>query len=293
MPSQASMSGATRGIFLTLLATLLAACMNAVARHLTQSVHPFELVFFRNFFGLLFLMPFLLRYGLVVFKTKRLGAHLGRAGLNVINMLFFFTAVAITPLAEIVALGFTAPVFATVLGVLILKEIVGLHRWSAIFVGFLGAMVIVQPGFAELSEGHFLTLLATLAWAGVLLLIKSLARTESSLTIVAYMAVLLTPLSLIPALFVWQWPTWQDLGWLALMGAIGNTVHFIWPLALREADLSVIMPFDFTKLLWIALLAYVLFDEVPGWNAWAGGVLIFLSGVYIAHRETTRHRPGS
>ena len=208
-------------------------------------------------------------------------------------MLFFFTAVAITPLAEIVALGFTAPVFATVLGVLILKEIVGLHRWSAICVGFLGAMVIVQPGFAELSEGHFLTLLASLSWASVLLFVKSLARTESSLTIVAYMAVLLTPLSLVPALFVWQWPTWQDLAWLALMGAIGNTVHFIWPLALREADLSVIMPFDFTKLLWIALLAYVFFDEVPGWSAWAGGVLIFLSGIYIAHRETIRYRSGS
>ena len=286
------MSGAMRGIFWVLLATLLAASMNIVARHVTASVDAFVVVFFRNLFGVIFLLPFLVRHGLLLLKTNRFGAHLARASLNVVNMLCFFTAVAITPLAELVALNFTAPIFAALLGMLILKEIVGRQRWAAIFVGFSGVIVIIRPGFLEFSHGHFLTLFAAFTWAGVMLMTKSLARTESSLTIIAYMTILLTPLSLIPALFVWHWPSWEDLGWLALMGTIGNSVHFIWAQAVREADLSVVMPFDFTKLVWIALLAYLLFGEVPAWTTWGGGVLIFASGVFIAHREAFRRVQG-
>ena len=287
------MSGAMRGIFWVLLATLLAATMNIVARHVTASVDAFVVVFFRNLFGVIFLLPFLMRHGLLLFKTKRLGAHLARASLNVVNMLCFFTAVSITPLAELVALNFTAPIFAALLGMLILKEIVGRQRWTAIFIGFFGVMVIIRPGFLDFSHGHFLTLFAAFTWAGVMLMTKSLARTESSLTIVAYMTILLTSLSLIPALFVWHWPSWQDLGWLALMGTIGNSVHFIWAQAVREADLSVVMPFDFTKLVWIALLAYLLFGEVPAWTTWGGGALIFASGVFIARREALKRVRGS
>ena len=275
-----------RGIFWVLLATLLAASLNIVARHVTASVDAFVVVFFRNLFGVIFLLPFFVRHGLLIFKTKRPGAHLARASLNVVNMLCFFSAVSITPLAELVALNFTAPIFAALLGMLILKEIVDRQRWTAIFIGFLGVIVIVRPGFLDFSHGHFLTLFAAFSWAGVMLMTKSLARTESSLTIIAYMTILLTSLSLIPALFVWHWPSWQDLGWLALMGTIGNSVHFIWAQAVREADLSVVMPFDFTKLVWIALLAYLLFGEVPAWTTWGGGALIFVSGVIIARRET-------
>ncbi|MBT6095429.1 MAG: DMT family transporter [Rhodospirillaceae bacterium] len=290
MLKPAEMSGATRGILLMLLSTLLAASMNTVARHISEGVHPYMIVFFRSLFGLVFLSPFILRSGIGVFRTRRIGAHLGRAGFNVINMMCFFTAVGITPLAELVALGFTAPVFATVLSVLILREVVGMHRWAAIGVGFIGAMVIVRPGFGTISEGHMLTLAAAVTWGGVMLMVKSLSRTESSLTIVAYMAALMTPVSLIPALFVWQWPSTTELAWLALMGAIGSSVHFILAQAVRQTELSTILPFDFTKLVWISLIAYVLFGEVPTWATWTGGTLIFISGVYIAQREALARR---
>ncbi len=290
MIKPAEMSGATRGILLMLAATLLAACMNAVARHVSEGVHPYMIVFFRSLFGLVFLSPFILRSGIVVFRTRRFGGHLTRGAFNVVNMMCFFTAVGITPLAELVALGFTAPVFATVLSVLVLHEIVGKHRWAAVIVGFVGAMVIVRPGFGTLSEGHLYTLGAAVTWAGVMLMVKSLSRTESSLTIVAYMAVLMTPVSLIPALFVWQWPSYTELGWLAMMGAIGTAVHFILAQAVRQADLSVVMPFDFAKLVWISLIGYMLFAEVPAWTTWAGGALIFASGAYIARRETLVRR---
>jgi drug/metabolite transporter (DMT)-like permease len=279
------MSGAMRGILLMLAVTLFSASMNAAAKHISSGVHPFEVVFFRNLFALLFVLPLLMRNGLGVFRTQRFGGHLSRASLNLINMLIFFTAVSLTPLSELVALGFTAPLFATLLSLLILKERVGIRRWSAIICGFAGAMLVLKPGFDTISSGHGLTLLAASTWAGVLLIIKSLSRTESSATIIAYMVLLMTPFSLLPALFVWQWPTMEELGWLAFMGLAGGGAQYLLAQALHEADLSVVMPFDFTKLIWISIIAFLFFGEIPALTTWLGGTLIFASGIYIARRE--------
>ena len=160
--------------------------MNSAARHVTETVHPFELVFFRNLFAFLFVAPLLWRVGMGAFRTTRLPLHAGRAGLNVVNMFIWFTAVSMAPLSEVVALGFTAPIIATILSVVILREVVGIRRWSAILIGFAGALIILQPGFDTVSAGHGLTLLAASTWAGVLLMIKSLSRTDSSVTMVVY-----------------------------------------------------------------------------------------------------------
>jgi drug/metabolite transporter (DMT)-like permease len=279
------MSGAMRGILLMLAMTLFSASMNAAAKHISSGVHPFEVVFFRNLFAFLFVVPLLLRHGFAVYRTQRFGGHLSRASLNLVNMMLFFTAVSLTPLSELVALGFTAPIFATLLSLLILKEMVGIRRWSAIFVGFAGAMLVLRPGFDTITQGHLFTLLSASTWAGVLLIIKSLSRTESSATIIAYMVTLMTPFSLVPALFVWQWPTMAELGWLAFMGVAGAGAQYLLAQAMHEADLSVVMPFDFTKLIWISLIAFAFFGEVPAWTTWLGGGLIFASGIYIARRE--------
>lgn len=270
--------------------TLLAAVMNSAARHVTETVHPFELVFFRNLFSLIFILPILWRIGFVALRTNRLWMHTGRASLNVVNMMLWFTAISLAPLAEVVALGFTAPIFATILGVLIVKEVVGVRRWSAIIVGFIGAVVVLQPGFDTVQTGHGLVLLATMMWASILLIIKSLSRTDSSITIVAYMSILMTPLSLIPALFVWVWPTWNELAWLALIGVCGGAAQYLLAQSFHEADISVVMPFDFAKLVWIALIAYIAFAEVPTWTTWLGGAIIFASGLYIARRESISNR---
>ena len=271
-------------------ATLLAAVMNSVARHVMETVEPVELVFFRNLFAFFFIIPMLWRVGLGPLKTQRFGMHLGRAGLNVVNMMVWFTAISLAPLAEVTALGFSAPIFATILSVVFFREVVGLRRWSAIIVGFIGTMVILQPGFDTVTAGHGLTLTAAIMWAGVLLIIKSLSRTESSITIVAYMSILMTPMSLIPALFVWVWPTWTELAWLALIGVCGGAAQYLLAQAFHEADISVVMPFDFAKLVWIALIAYIAFAEVPTWTTWVGGAIIFASGVYIARREAIKNR---
>ncbi len=291
--SGASRTGsAVRGIMYMLAATLIASCMNSAARHVSQTVHPFEVVFFRNLFAFLFVLPMLWRFGFGALRTKRIGGHIGRASLNVVNMLVWFTAVSIAPLSEVVALGFTAPIFATLLSMLVFREIVGFRRWTAILVGFAGTLIILQPGFDTVQLGQGLTLAAAVMWAGCLLIIKSLSRTESSITIVAYMSILMTPLSLFPALFVWQWPTLTEFAWLALIGACGGGAQFLLAQSFHEADISVVMPFDFMKLVWIGLIAYVAFGEIPSATTWIGGAVIFASGAYIARRETVRAKMG-
>jgi drug/metabolite transporter (DMT)-like permease len=208
-------------------------------------------------------------------------------------MLSFFYALAITPLAEVTALGFTAPIFATLLAALVLGEVVQIRRWAAVVIGFLGTLLILRPGFAEVGFGPLLVLFSSLAWACALMVIKSLSRTESSITIITYMALLLAPASLVPALFVWVWPSPEQLAWLALIGLIGGGAQYLMTESLAGADASVVMPVDFTKLIWVASIAYLVFGEVPDLFTWLGGAMIFASTVYIAYREqhTSEPRP--
>ena len=288
-PSRRTLTRPLIGILYMLGMAFLSAAMNSAARHITDTIHPFEIVFFRNLFGSLFVLPIIIRYGFSILKTQRFSTHLGRAGLNVINHLFFFTALSLTTLSELVALGFTAPIFTTMLAVILFGEIVGWRRWGAIIFAFFGTLIILKPGIDNITLGHGITLMAALTWAGVLLFIKSLSDTERSITIVAYATFLMTPLSLIPALFVWQWPTYNELMWLAFIGLTAGCAQFFIAQALHETDLNVVMPFDFTKLIWVSVIAFLFFGEIPELTTWIGGAFIFSAGIYVAHREAAKN----
>ena len=131
-----NIGGNLRGILLMFVATICFSLMHALIRYMAGELHPFQLAFFRNAFGLLVVLPWFIRYGLAPLKTQRLGLHAVRSCINVMAMLMFFYAVSITPLAEVAALSFTAPIFATVLAIVVLREVVGFRRWCAIFFGF-------------------------------------------------------------------------------------------------------------------------------------------------------------
>ena len=289
----ATVGNPLHGVGLMLGSTLLFAAMHASIRHLSADLHPFEMAFFRNVFGLLFVVPWIVRYGLVLLRTERIGLHLVRTAFNLMAMLSFFYALSITPLSEVTALGFTAPIFTTVLAVLVLREVVGPRRWAAIAIGFVGTLIILRPGFHEVGAGQLLTLFSSLAWACALMAIKTLSRTESSVTIIAYMGLLMIPASLVPAVFVWQWPVGAQWWWLVAIGLLGGAGQLCMTEALKQADTSVVMPIDFCKLIWVAVIAYLAFGEIPGLYTWLGGAVIFSSTMYIAYREQSRARPVS
>ncbi len=284
-PSTPPLQSNLRGLLWMLVCGLFMSAMHASIRHVSDGLHPFEIAFFRLVFGLLPLVPWFIKFGWAPLRTKRPGTIIFRGVLNLFCMLAFFMALAITPLAEVTVLVFTAPIFATVLAVFVFGEKVGLMRWSAIGFGFLGAVVVLRPGFESISLGSALALSAAVVWGVCLVIIKSLGKTESSVTITTYMSLVMGPLSLVPALFVWQWPTMEQFGWLAAIGIFGGIGQMAMAEALRTGETQVVMPMDFARLIWISLIAYVAFAEVPGLFTWVGGAMIFAATAFIAWRE--------
>ncbi len=274
-----------RGMLLLLCATILFSVMHALIRHVGENQHPFEMAFFRNLFGFIILVPFFFKYGFQILHTKRLSLHAARGAVHVASMLLFFSAVTITPLATVAAMTFTAPLFVALGAVILLGEKIRYRRVAALIIGFIGVMIVLRPGISDLDSGALMALGSSGVWAVALLLIKFLSRTESSLTLTAYMAIFLTPLSAIPAIFVWQWPTGEELFWLALMGIVGTGGHLCLAQAFREADATTILPLDFLRLIWASLLGFFFFHQIPELFVWIGAMVIFSSTIYLAYRE--------
>lgn len=273
------------GIGLMTASTVFVAVMYVVIRKVPGGLHPFELVFFRNLFGVLILVLTHWRSLGKLFRTQRLRLHLLRGTLNLTAMLMFFTAVLITPLAEVTALGFTAPLFASLLAIVVLKERPGMYRLLVMALGFGGMLMILRPGINVIQSGSLLILGSSTFWAVTMMVIKKLTRTESSSTITVYMGVFMAPLSLIPAVFVWQWPDPQQLLWLVGVALLGTLGQVTLAQSFRFAEVTAVLPLDFFKLIWGGLLGFYIFAEIPdGWTL-LGGVVIFASTTYLTIRE--------
>lgn len=266
------------------------ASMAAITRHFTGEIHTFEIIFFRSFFGTVFLLPWLFRLGFAGLRTQRIGMHIARgfAGLATIYMLF--TAIALVPLGDVAAVISTRPVIGSLGAVLILHEVALGRRWAATALAFVGALVIIRPGFSDVSVGIVLALLSVIGMVAVSLILKSLARTEAPDTIVIWMMIVFTPFSLIPALFVWQTPDiWQFI-LLVGTGLFGTLTQRCMTRAYAAADVTVVLPFDSTRLVFSALLGFLLFAEFPDVWIWTGGALIFASVMWMARLETRANR---
>ena len=299
LPSVLAKPSTLRGMLFMMLSTLASAGMNASVRHISGALHPFEIAFFRVFFGLLFFAPLLLQGGFERLRTQRLNLHALRGGLQAAAMLQFFTGLSLTPLAKAAALQFNIPLFTTLLAFIVLRETIRLRRISALVIGFAGTLIILRPDLGGLDLGSGLVVTAAATWATAIIVIKILSRTDSSVTITVYGALFMTPFALLAAIPVWQTPTLEQLVWLGAIGTIGSINNLCIAQAFKEAEVSAVMPLDFSKLVWAAIIGYVFFAEVPVLWTWVGGVVIFSSATYIAYRESrvrgtqVDHRPAS
>lgn len=288
----AATSDPVRGSVLMICACAGFAGMIGIIRHVADSagLHGFEIAFFRNLFGLIFMLPWVLRTGLKGLRTHRHGLYALRGVLSIVTMLCWFWAVTVMPMAEAVALSFTTPIFATVLAAVVLHEVVRTRRWTATAVGFIGAMVILRPGSGAIHPAALVVLLSALTMASAIITMKVLARTEPANAIVTYMVLYLTPLSLGPALLVWQTPDWQTVAWLVALGGLASISHMFVTRAFAAADASAIMPVDFARLPFVATIGFLAFGEVPDVWTWIGAAIVFGSSVYIARREARMAR---
>jgi drug/metabolite transporter (DMT)-like permease len=282
----------TRAALWIVLSGICAVMMNVLIRIAAQAMHPLEVAFFRCLFGLVFILPWIIKGGPLLLRSRNRGFFLLRAGIGLVSMATWFYGITMVPLATATAVNFTAPLFATMAAVLILHEDVRLRRWSAVVIGFVGVLVIMRPGSATLDVNLFLLLLSAATGAMNNITVKFLARTEPPSRIVAYFMIYLTPLSLIPALFVWQWPAPSTLGALIGLGGLGTLAHLSVARALAAADASACAPFEFARLPFAALIGFVWFGEVTDIWTWVGAAIIAVSSIYVAHREARLARLG-
>jgi len=273
------------GIALIVAATLVMILQHSLVKALAAEMSILEIVFFRTATAVLFFLPWMLRSGLAIFRTERIGLHILRATFQTFSAFGFFLGLAIVPLATVTALHFMTPIFAVLIGIFILGERVSVRRWSAILAGFVGTMLILRPGVSTVGYGELLVLGSAVAWACAIIVIKVLSRTDTSVTITAYMYVLMTPATLIAASFDWTWPTLEQYGWLVAIGMTGALGHVLTAEALKRGDTHVIIPFDFFRLIWAILIGILLFGESVDNLVWIGGTIVIASVSYIAWRE--------
>jgi len=274
-----------RGVAFMFASVLSSVCVMATIRYVSADLHPTVMAFFRSLFGMIVFIPLFLKTGWAPLKTNRIGMLLTRGGLQSVLMLTTFMAISLAPLATVTALRFTGPLFATLLALVVLHEIIRMRRISALVIGFAGAMIILRPGIIEIDLGGIFALASAAFWAMTMITVRSLSRTESSSTITIYSILVTTPVTFLVSLLYWRTPTLEEFGWLILLGVFGSFSHWSRAQAYKSADITALLPIDFTALVWAAAFGYIIFGEIADVWTWVGGIVIFASTMYITYRE--------
>lgn len=281
----------TRGGIWVLLAAVGFSITAVLAKSLGESLHSFQIAFFRSVVGLAVLLPLALRAGPTVLRTPVPGLHLARALAGATAMMCGFYALTHLPLATATALTFTRPFFLIVLAVLFLGEPVRWRRWSATLVGFAGVLVMLRPGAGTIEPAMLVALGQALAASMVVVFLKRMPAEESHLTVLFYTAAYTTLFTLVPALWVWRDVSGPVLVTAVLLGVIGVTSQAAIVRAYRIAEATAVAPFDYARLLFATGFGIVLFSEFPDLWTMLGAGIIIASTVYIARREAKLGAP--
>lgn len=276
------------GAVWVVIAMFMLAGLVALGRYAAlEGMDPLQVLFFRNFFCVVWMLPLLAWRGAALFRTDQLGLYGVRVGLSFIAMTGMFHAIAVLPIGEVTAIGFLAPLFGTLFAVLWLREQVGWRRWAALFVGFCGAMIILRPGLSAIGPGQAFALMSALAIGVIGPLVKTLTRKDDPDRVVFLTNLFLTPLSLVPAVFVWQTPSNDLWPWLVLMGLCAVLGHMALARGYAATEASLVMTYKFARLPFAVAIGYLAFSEsIDAWS-WAGGLVIFAASVYVARREAS------
>jgi drug/metabolite transporter (DMT)-like permease len=279
-----NMSAPLIAISLMIISGLFFVLMHSAVKYLSKEVHIFEIAFFRCALVIFVLAPIIIQQGKTIFKTKQPKMQFLRIITNSVAMLCFFYGISTTPLAQLTTLGFTVPIFATILAVIFMKEKIRLRRTTALIIGFIGTIVVMRPDIS-IELGALLIIFSSFLWSICLIFIKKLTQTDSAVTISLYFGI-----GMIPATFILAFPVMEAIDMrqftiLVFIAITGTLAQTIMNTALKKGELALLLPFDFLRLIWSVLIGYVLFAEEPTFTLWIGGFLIIGSTTYIAWRE--------
>ena len=281
------------GIAYMMAGVLALAVLNVLVKLLSARYPVIEIAFFRSLFAL---GPALIAVstsgGLASLRTDRFGSHVTRASVGLGAMLLMFWSYHLLPLADAVAIGFSAPLFLTLLSVPLLGEKVGLARWGAVLVGFAGVLVMVKPGATVLNLGALVALGAAVGYALAVIAVRQLGRTEHPNTIVFYFTLNTGALSALGLPWGWTSPTPGDFGLMALTGLLGGAVQYCGTHAYTLGPAAVMGPFNYSAILWATLFGYLIWGDLPDRWVILGAAVVIASGLFIVLRETRREKAG-
>ncbi|RVT86853.1 DMT family transporter [Rhodobacteraceae bacterium CCMM004] len=278
------------GVLWMLLTGILFVGVTAVVKHLDGRVPAAQAAFLRYLLGLVFLIPMLGVLRQTRLSRPTLGRVAARGAVHTVGVALWFYAMTQIPIAEVTAMNYLTPVYVTLGAALFLGESLAARRLIAVAVALAGALLILRPGFREISPGHLAMLGTALAFGASYLLGKVLADEVAPQVVVAMLSVTVT-VGLAPlAAAVWVWPSSGDLAWLFLVASLATAGHLTMTLAFRAAPIAVTQPVTFLQLLWATLLGWFVFGEGIDLYVVLGGSAILGSVVFITLREAQLRR---
>ena len=273
------------GVSLVVLSGFMLSINGAIGKQLGQDLHPFFLTFIRAFIMVACLSPW-------VFRTGSIGMKIKRPGLHCINGIFFtlalfgwFWALPRIPLDLNTAVGFTTPIFAVLGAIIFLGEKSEHWRWGALVAGFIGALVIIRPTLNGIPPGVSAAIFSALCFAVTKLLVKVITMTDPPDSVVFSQAFWVTIVAFPVALYFWKTPDLGQLAWIVGLSIVTIMNHFAITWAIKLSDISIIEPVTFTRLIWAAIVGYLVFGDQPNIYTLIGGLIVLGSVIYIARRE--------
>ncbi|HTE99416.1 MAG TPA: DMT family transporter [Bradyrhizobium sp.] len=278
-----------RGIALILASTVFLGASDVTAKYLSTTLPSIEIAWIRFLVFALIMSPAMVPGSpLYALRSQRSGLQAMRGVALLGSSLFFISGLRFLPIAEASATGFVAPLFVTALSIVFLGETVGVRRWLATAVGLIGVLIILRPGTGAFHPAAFFPIVSALAWACTLIMTRMMSGRDHAITTMTYSSIVGVCIlsALVP--LVWVAPSWHDILFGVFIGLASTAGQWIVVLAFRYADASVLAPFSYTQLLWVSILGFVIFGEVPDVWTVIGAVFIVGSGLYTAHRERVR-----
>ena len=282
--------GYPQGAFWAVMITFVSVTNDILMRLLGAGLDIIQISFFRFFFGMLAVVPLMLSHGTTLFKTARPWMHFWRAILGVGAIGGACYSVNLMPLSDNTIIMSSQPFFFLPLAVVFLREKVDISRWLAIFIGFIGLLIMFQPGAEALRIVALVPIAAAVLFAMSDIMAKKMVTTENTHSMLFYFAVGTTLITLIPAILVWQTPSWYQLGMLALLGIGGNLIQVCMIRAFSATDASALSPFRYVEFIFAALFGFIFFLEIPTLVTLTGATFIIAGTAYISYYETRKER---
>ena len=279
------------GIGLMVLATFGFSVMSGLVKAVSPPIPTVQVLFFRAAFAMVPLMlVIMLTGGPGQLRTKQPRGHVVRSLAGLVGSFCYFYAYGHMPLADVVAISFSMPLFATALAVPLLGEKVRIRRWTAILVGFVGVLIMVRPGGSGFTPVALIMVAGAALYAIASIAIRKMSATETSAAIVFYFTLtsMLGSAAFLP--WIWVTPSGKELAFLVMIGFIGGVAQICMTRAFGAAALAIIAPFEYASLLWSVGIGWMFWGEVPDWAVGVGAMLVVGSGLYILHRETVLRR---